>query len=40
MGLPEARLVSAVPETLTARGPKRPPINGGESQPDEANSPT
>ena len=30
-GLPAAHSVSAVPETLTARGPKRPPINGGES---------
>ena len=23
--------VSTIPETLTIRGPKRPPINGGES---------
>ena len=30
-GLPEAHSVSAIPETLTIRGPKRPPINGGES---------
>ena len=30
-GLPKAYSVSAIPETLTARGPKRPPINGGES---------
>ena len=30
-GLPKARSVSAIPETLTIRGPKRPPINGGES---------
>ena len=30
-GLPEAHSVSAVPETLTTRGHKRPPINGGES---------
>ena len=29
-GLPEAHSVSAIPETLTIRGPKRPPINDGE----------
>ena len=28
---PKHYSVSAVPETLTVRGPKRPPINGGES---------
>ena len=29
--MPEAHSVSAIPETLTVQGPKRPPINGGES---------
>ena len=28
---PKHYSVSAVPDTLTTRGPKRPPINGGES---------
>ena len=28
---PKHYSVSAIPETLTIRGPKRPPINGGES---------
>ena len=28
---PRHYAVSAIPETLTVQGPKRPPINGGES---------